>query len=422
MENNIKSRVDIGTIKRILSFMKEYKILLIVAIVAIIINTIANVVTTMYMETLIDDYIVPLIGAENPVLTGLFKAVCIMGAIYFVGVVTVFISSRLMVTVSEGTLKKIRDVMFEKMQRLPIKYFDTHTHGDIMSHYTNDTDALSQMISQSLPQLFTSALTIVAVFIAMVISNIYLTLVVMVSLFIMLSITKRIAGNSAKYFIKRQESMGKVNGYIEEMINGQKVIKVFCHEDKAKEEFDKINEELFNDTYQANKFANVLMPILVALGNIQYGFVAIAGGILAIKGIGNISVGLIVSFLQLSKTFTRPIGQISQQLNSVIMALAGGKRIFELMDQEPEKDDGYVTLVNAKYENGKLVETDERTETWAWKHQHHDGRLEYVEVKGHITLDHVDFGYEEDKTILHDITLYAKPGQKIAFVGATGAR
>ena len=418
----MKNKFDMKTIKRVLAYMtKNYKKELIISIIAIILNTIANVAASLFLQTLIDDYITPLIGIQNPIYTELFKAIAIMGTIYLTGVITIFISSRAMVTVSEGVLKIIRDEMFVKMQRLPIKYFDTHTHGDIMSRYTNDTDALSQMISQSLPQFFSSSITIITTFFAMLISNAYLTGVVILSLFVMLNVTKRIAGNSAKYFIKRQQSVGEVNGYIEEMINGQKVVKVFCHEEKAKEGFDRLNDELYEHTYQANKFANVLMPVLVALGNIQYVLVAITGGILALNGIGNITVGLIVAFLQLSKTFTRPIGQISQQLNSVVMALAGANRIFELIDTEPEKDDGYVTLVNAKYVDGILTETDEKTGIWAWKHQHHDGRLEYVELKGHIELFDVDFGYEEGKPVLHDISIYAKPGQKIAFVGATGA-
>ena len=419
MENK---KIDIKTIKRVLAYMiKNYKKELLISVIAIILNTIANVAASLFLQTLIDDYITPLIGAKNPIYTELFKAIAIMSIIYLTGVITIFVSSRAMVTVSEGVLKIIRDEMFKKMQKLPIRYFDTHTHGDIMSRYTNDTDALSQMISQSLPQFFSSSITIITTFFAMLTSNIYLTGVVILSLFLMLNVTKGIAKNSAKYFMQRQKSVGEVNGYIEEMINGQKVVKVFCHEEKAKEGFDRLNDELFDYTYKANKYANVLMPVLVALGNIQYVVVAIAGGIFALNGVGNISIGLIVAFLQLSKTFTRPIGQISGQLNSVAMALAGADRIFELMDTVPEKDDGYVTLVNAKYVDGKLTETDEKTGTWAWKHPHHDGRLEYVELKGHIELLDVDFGYEEGKPVLKDISIYAKPGQKIAFVGATGA-
>lgn len=326
-----------------------------------------------------------------------------------------------MAKISEGTIKQIRDEMFNKMQKLPIKYFDTHTHGDIMSKYTNDTDTLAQMISQGLPQFFTSGITIIVVLVSMIVSNIYLTLVVLISLVLILFITKKITSNSGKYFIKQQEAVGKLNGYIEEMINGQKVVKVFCHEDKAKEGFDKLNNELCENVYNANKFSNILGPVNGALGNVLYSLIALFGGIFAVSGIGGVSVGLIVSFLQLSKTFIRPINQISQQLNSVIMALAGSKRIFELMDEEPEKDEGYVTLVNAKYVDGVLTETNERTEMWAWKHKHHDGTVDYIELKGHIELENVDFGYDENKTVLHNISLYAKPGQKIAFVGATGA-
>ncbi len=415
-------KLDFNTIKRIFSYMKkDYKPQLILVIICIIVNTAANIASSLFLQTLVDKYITPLIGVENPVYTELIKAVGIMATFYLIGVVTIFIYTRVMVSISQGTLKKIRDEMFSKMQRLPIKYFDTHTHGDIMSHYTNDTDTLEQMIAQSMPQLISSVITVIGVFIAMIVTNVYLTVVVIISLIFMLTISKKIAGRSGKYFMRQQKQIGKVNGYIEEMINGQKVVKVFCHEEKSKEDFDKINDELFDAMNNAHKFANILMPTLVALGNIQYALVAIVGGILAVNGIGNITTGLIIAFLQLSKTFTRPIGQISQQLNSVIMALAGAKRIFELMDEKPEEDNGYVTLVNAKYENGVLTETDEKTELWAWKHPHHDGRLEYVEVKGHIELFDVDFGYEENNLVLHDISLYAKPGQKIAFVGATGA-
>ena len=415
-------KLDFNTIKRIFSYMKkDYKWLLILVIICIIVNTAANIASSLFLQTLVDKYITPLIGVENPVYTELIKAVGIMATFYLIGVVTIFIYTRVMVSISQGTLKKIRDEMFSKMQRLPIKYFDTHTHGDIMSHYTNDTDTLEQMIAQSMPQLISSVITVIGVFIAMIVTNVYLTMVVIISLIFMLTISKKIAGRSGKYFMRQQKQIGKVNGYIEEMINGQKVVKVFCHEEKSKEDFDKINDELFDAMNNAHKFANILMPTLVALGNIQYALVAIVGGVLAVNGIGNITTGLIIAFLQLSKTFTRPIGQISQQLNSVIMALAGAKRIFELMDEEPEEDNGYVTLVNAKYENGVLTETKEKTEIWAWKHPHHDGRLEYVEVKGHIELFDVDFGYEENNLVLHDISLYAKPGQKIAFVGATGA-
>lgn len=417
-----KNKIDFKILGRVIGYLtKYYKLRLAIVIICLILSTISSVAGNLYLQTLIDDYIVPLMKSENKVYTSLIKAITMMSGIYLVGVVTSYLYSVLMVKISEGTLKRIRDEMFVKMQRLPIKYFDTHTYGDIMSRYTNDTDTLSQMISQSIPQFFASFITIVVVFVSMIVTNIYLTLVVIVSLIIMVLVTKFVTQNSGKYFIKQQESVGKVNGYIEEMINGQKVVKVFCYEDKAKEKFDQLNDELCEQVYNANKFANCIGPINGALGNVQYALLAITGGILAVKGIGNVSVGLIVSFLQLSKTFIRPINQVSQQLNSVIMALAGAKRIFDLMDEEPEKDDGYVTLVNVKEVDGKLVETNEKTEKWAWKYLHQNGKLEYIEVKGHIELYDVDFSYEPDKQVLHGISLYAKPGQKIAFVGATGA-
>ena len=417
-----RPKLDMNILKRLLKYIKDnYLKRYILVFICIILVSATMVMGSLYLQVLIDDYITPLIGTENPYLIPFYKAIGVMIVIYLIGIISGFIQNWVMVDITEGMLKKIRDELFVKMQRLPIKYFDTHTHGDIMSRYTNDTDTLSQMISQSIPQVLSSAITIIAVFLAMVTTNLYLTGVVVVSMFIMLSITKMIASKSAKYFIKQQESVGKVNGYIEEMISGQKVIKVFCHEEITKENFDKINDELCENAYKANKYASILMPTLGALGNVQYIIIAIVGGLFAINGIGNITIGLIVSFLQLSKTFIRPISQISQQLNSVVMALAGAGRIFALMDEKPEEDNGYVTLVNAKYEDGKLVETEEKTGLWAWKHPHSDGSIEYVELKGHIELTNVDFGYEENKPVLHDISLYAKPGQKIAFVGATGA-
>ena len=422
MQRPPRPKMDMKILGRVMGYIfKNYKFRMLFVLFCIVLSTISSVAGNLYLETLIDDYIVPLVGAENPVFTGLLKAVGTMAIIYLVGVISSLIHTRVMVTISEGVLKDIRDEMFIKMQKLPIRYFDTNTHGDIMSRYTNDTDTLSQMIAQSIPQFFSSAITIVTVFVSMVATNIYLTLVVMLSLAVILMATKFITSRSGKYFIKRQQALGKLNGYVEEMVNGQKVIKVFCHEEKAKEDFDKLNSELCEAFYNANKYANNIGPVNGALGNVQYALLAMVGGLLAINGIGNVSVGLIVSFLQLSKTFIRPINQVSQQLNSVVMALAGAKRIFELMDQEPETDNGYVTLVNAKYVDGVLTETEEKTEMWAWKYPHHDGRLEYVEVKGYIEITDVDFGYEENKTVLHDISLYAKPGQKIAFVGATGA-
>ena len=422
MPNRPKPKLDWKMLGRLMGYiLKNYKLRLAVVIICIIINSLASVGGNLYLQVLIDDYIVPLVGQTNPVLTGLMKAIGTMITIYLVGIVASLMHSLLMVTISEGTLKLIRDEMFVKMQKLPIRYFDTNSHGDIMSRYTNDTDTLSQMIAQSIPNFFSSAITIVTVFVSMCVTNIYLTLVVMLSLSVILFATRFITSRSGKYFMRQQQAVGKLNGYVEEMIHGQKVIKVFCYEDRSKEEFEKINSELCETVYNANKYANNIGPVNGALGNIQYALLALVGGILAVNGIGNVTVGLIVSFLQLSKTFIRPINQVSQQLNSVIMALAGAKRIFELMDEKPETDNGYVTLVNAKYVDGVLTETPEKTEIWAWKYLHSDGRLEYVEVKGHIEMTEVDFGYEENKTILHDISLYAKPGQKIAFVGATGA-
>ena len=422
MENKKNMKIDFKILKRVLGYLfKDYKFRLIIVVVCLILSTVSSVAGNLYLQTLIDDYIAPLVGAENPVYILLLKAIGTMILIYAVGVIANLIYTQLMVKVKEGTIKTIRNEMFTKMEKLPIKYFDTNTHGDIMSRYTNDTDALSQMISDGIPQVFSSILTVVVVFVSMLVTNIYLTLVTMASLFIAIKATKRIAIKSGKYFIKQQESVGKVNGYIEEMINGQKIVKVFNYEENAKKKFDELNEELCENIYNANRFSNILAPVNVALGNVQYALIALVGGILAVQGIGHVSVGLIVSFLQLSKTFIRPINQISQQLNSVVMALAGAKRIFDLMDEKPEEDDGYVTLVNAKYEDGKLVESKEKTEIWAWKHTHHDGTIDYVELKGYIEFEDVDFGYEEGETVLHNISLYAKPGQKIAFVGATGA-
>ncbi len=422
MQRPPKPKMDMKILGRVMGYIfKKYKFRMLFVLFCIILSTLSSVGGNLYLEVLIDDYIVPLVGAENPVFTGLLKAIGTMAIIYLVGVISSLVHTRVMVTISEGVLKDIRDEMFIKMQELPIKYFDTNTHGDIMSRYTNDTDTLSNMIAHSIPQFFTSAITIVTVFVSMVATNIYLTLVVMLSLAVILGVTRFITSRSGRYFMRQQQAVGKLNGYVEEMINGQKVIKVFCHEQQSKDGFDKLNEELCESVYNANKYANNIGPVNGALGNIQYALLALVGGLLAINRIGNVSVGLIVSFLQLSKTFIRPINQVSQQLNSVVMALAGAKRIFDLMDQEPEKDEGYVTLVNAKYVDGVLTETEEKTEMWAWKHPHKDGRLEYVEVKGDIEMTNVDFGYEENKTVLHDISLYAKPGQKIAFVGATGA-
>ena len=417
-----KPQIKKGTIKRLLSYItKKYKKQFIAVFICIILSSIANVFGSLFLQTLIDDYITPLLGIENPVYTELLKAIGFMAIIYVIGIISTYLYNRIMAVISQGVLKDIRDEMFEKMERLPIRYFDTHAHGDIMSHYTNDTDTLRQMLSQSLPHIIMSIMTIVVIFFGMLYMSPILTGFVIIFTILTVIITKTISSKSSRYFIGQQVSLGKVNGYIEEMLNGQKVIKVFTHEEKSIEEFKKLNNQLNKDMYSANKFINILMPIANNLGNLQYVLIAIIGTILTINGTLNLTIGVIISFLQLTRSFTQPINQVMNQLNSVIMALAGAGRIFEMLDEEPEKDEGYVTLVNIKKENDKLIETEERTGIWAWKHPHHDGSIEYVELKGHIELTNVDFGYEENKMVLHDISLYAKPGQKIAFVGATGA-
>lgn len=418
-----------NTLKRLLGYLGNYKGKVILVVVCILLNALASVMSSLFIQRLIDDYITPLLLQAAPVFDGLFRAIVQMAVIYVVGIVAGLIYNRTMAVISQGTLKKIRDDMFEHMQSLPIKYFDTHTHGDVMSHYTNDTDTLRQMLSQSLPQLLSSLVTIVSVFFAMLYLSLWMTIFILVFIFLILQIVRIVAGRSSIYFIKQQQNIGDVNGYIEEMINGQKVVKVFCHEDEAKKIFDEKNEALCNSMTTANTYANILMPIMGNMGNVLYVLLAVVGGSLAISGVTNISLqgmgtltlGTIASFLTMSRGFINPIAQVSQQLNAVIMALAGATRIFELMDEPSEEDHGYVTLVNARYENGELKECPERTGLWAWKHPHGDGTLTYEELKGNVVLDHVDFGYEEDKLVLHDISLYAKPGQKVAFVGATGA-
>ncbi|MCX7714988.1 MAG: ABC transporter ATP-binding protein/permease [Clostridia bacterium] len=410
------------TIKRLMSYIgKQYKLRFALVLVCIFFSGIAGVLGSMFLKVLIDDYISPLLLQENPVFDGLLRAILIMFIVYMVGTLSTYLYNRLMVVVAQGVLKRIRDEMFAHMQTLPIKFFDTHTHGDIMSYYTNDTDTLRQVMTQSLPQMFLAVITIFTVFFVMLFTSVYLTVLVLLFIAFMLFITKKIGGMSASFFVKQQQSLGKLNGYIEEMINGQKVVKVFCHEDEAKKQFDAYNDELCENATQANVYANIFMPIMANLGNIQYVLIAIVGGALAVSGIGGLTLGAIASFLQLSKSFTMPITQISQQINSIVMALAGAERIFSLMDENPEEDDGYVTLVNAKYDGDKLIETSERTGIWAWKHPHKDGSITYTKVTGDVRFYDVDFGYDENKTVLHNITLYAKPGEKIAFVGATGA-
>ena len=410
------------TIRRILSYISGgYRVRLVVVLCCILLSALANVIGSMFLQTLIDDYITPLLGMNHPVFTGLLHAILVMGLIYLVGVASTFLYNWLMVTVSQGVLKNIRDRMFAHMQSLPIKYFDTHTHGDTMSHYTNDTDTLRQMISQSVPQMFSSVITVVSVFCAMVMTSIPLTLLVLAFVAFMLFLVKKIGGQSGKYFVRLQRSLGAVNGYIEEMVSGQKVVKVFCHEKKAREEFDALNEKLREEASAANVYANILMPIMGNLGHLQYVLIAMVGGALAIGGVGGLTLGGIAAFLQLSRSFTQPISQISQQFNSVIMALAGAERIFDLMDEEPEQDDGYVTLVHAKLENGQLTESETRTGMWAWKHPHGNGTVTYTRLTGEVEFFDVDFGYEPEKLVLHNITLDAQPGEKMAFVGATGA-
>lgn len=415
-------KIDKGTLKRLLKYItSKYKIAMIFVVICIIISSIANVAGSLFLKTLIDNYIEPLLLVENPVFTGLLQAIGIMALIYLVGVISTFVYRRIMAVVSQGILKQIRDEMFDKMQTFSIKYFDTHTHGEIMSYYTNDTDTLSQMISQSLPQLISSIITIISVLVAMIALSVPLTIFILVFVFLMLQVTGKIAMKSGKYFAIQQKNLAEMNGYIEEMMNGQKVVKVFTYEEEAKKKFDDINKALQGSSEKANKYAAILMPILNNLGNLEYVLVAIIGGFIALNFEGTLTIGAIASFLQLTKSFNQPINQISSQITSIIMAMAGAERIFKFIDNEPEQDEGYVTLVNAKKVNGEIVETEEHTGMWAWKHPHHDGRLTYEELKGHIELTDVDFGYEPNKLVLHDISLYAKPGQKIAFVGATGA-
>ena len=413
------------TLARLLRYFRGgYAVQFTVVLVCILFSAVTNVAGSMFLRVLIDDYIAPLLLQASPVFTGLVHAISLMALVYLVGIVSTFLYNRIMVSISQGILKQVRDEMFERMQKLPIRYFDTHTHGDLMSHFTNDTDTLQQMLSQSVPQMFSSLMTIIAVFIAMLVTNVWLTLFVLLGIFVMLVVVKRIGGQSARFFLEQQTALGKVNGYIEEMIGGQKVVKVFCHEEKCKEQFDELNDALRESAKNANTFANILMPIMMNIGNLLYVLVAVVGGTLALSGIvgGSITIGVIASFLQLTKSFTQPVTQISQQFNSIIMALAGAERIFELMDEEPEQDNGYVTLVNAKYDkDDNLTETPEKTNIWAWKHPHEDGTITYEQVRGDVRFYDVDFGYNPDKIVLHNITLYAEPGQKVAFVGATGA-
>lgn len=402
--------------------LKKNKIKIIIVFVCIFISVLANVQGTLFIQTLIDSYITPMIGAENPDFMPLLLAIGKVALFYLIGVAATYTYSRIMVYVTQGTMRDIRLDIFTHMENLPIKYFDTHAHGDIMSVYTNDVDTLRQMISQSLTQVFQSIITIIAVLVSMISLSLPLTIVNLVIIFLMLIVTTKIAGRSGKFFIKQQNALGKENGYIEEMMNGQKVVKVFNHEKKSIEEFKELNDNLFAASYNANKFANIIGPVNAQLGNVNYVICAIIGGLFALNGFWGFTLGGLVSFLSFNKSFSQPINQVSQQFNSIIMALAGAERVFELLDEEIEVDDGYVTLVNAKYENGELRETEERTGLWAWKHTHQEsGKTEYRELKGAIVMDDVDFGYTDEKIVLHNVDLYANPGQKLAFVGSTGA-
>ena len=411
----------LGTVKRLMLYIiMRHKFIFTVVVVCVLLNSFVTVASSVYMQILIDDYITPLITEEAPVLTGMIYSLVVIGIIYAVGVLSALIYNKMMVKVSQGTLKDIRDDMFSHIQKLPVRYFDTHTHGDIMSHYTNDTDTLRQFISQGLPQFISSFVTIIFVVASMIVSNIPLTLLVMAVTAVIVTVTKKIGGASAKYFIRQQKTLGNVTGFIEEMVNGQKVIKVFCHEEKAKQGFDEENEKLFCDADMANKFGNILMPAVMQLGNLQYVLIALIGGLMAIGGVGGVTVGMIVAFLNLSKAFCMPISQIGQQISMVAMALAGAKRIFELIDEEPEKDGGYITL--EKIDGKKTADSKDAGEPakLVWKDDS-GSDVSYTELKGNIEFKHVDFGYEKGKEILHDINIRALSGEKVAFVGATGA-
>ena len=402
---------------------RDYKLHCIIVFVLIFVGVIANVQGTMFTKDLIDKYITPfLLSTDTPNFSPLAHAIGRVAVFYGIGVVATYAYNRIMINVTQGTLMNLRNDLFEHMEKLPIKYFDTHAHGDIMSIYTNDIDTLRQMISQSIPQIINSGFTIISVLISMLILNIPLTIVTLVMVAVMIWGTKKAAGQSGKYFLEQQKNLGKVNGYIEEMMNGQKVVKVFCHEEESKKEFKELNEALFVSADRANTFANLLGPLNAQIGNISYVICAIVGGVLALNHVGGFTLGGLASFLTFNKSFSMPINQVSQQMNAIVMALAGAERIFTLLGEEVEVDDGYVTLVNVKDENGTLVESEKRTGRWAWKHVHQaDGTVDYVELQGNVVFDGVDFGYNDDKIVLHDVKLYAEPGQKIAFVGSTGA-
>ena len=409
--------------KRILAYvMKQYKFQVILVLCCILLGVFAQVQGTLFMQTLIDSYILPLLAEKSNDFSGLLHAITRVACFYGVGILAVFIQNRTMAKIAQGTLKRLRDDLFVHMQTLPIKYFDSHAHGDIMSVYTNDIDTLRQLISQSLPQLVNTIITVVSVFLSMLYLSVPLSVLTLVMVGAMMLATKYLTGNSGKYFLKQQQELGKVNGYIEEMMNGQKVVKVFCHEDAAIKEFNELNDELFHSADKANAYSLVAMPVNGQLGNLSYVLCAVVGGALAIGGVGSLTLGKLASFLTFNKSFNQPITQISMQLNSVVMALAGGARIFALLDEKPEVNEGDITLVHAKFQaDDTLTETNEPTGIWAWKKQNADGTVTYTQLKGDIVFKDVDFGYDEGKIVLHDINLYGRPGQKIAFVGSTGA-
>lgn len=426
-ENQKKRRVDKNTLKtakRLLGYVTStYKVRFVAVFICILMSAIASISVSLSLRFLLDDYIIPLIGKQDPNFSELYRALTVLGTIFLCGVIATFIYTRLMVTIGQGVLRRLRDEMFEHMQTLPIRYFDQNTNGSIMSLYTNDTDTLRQMISQAIPQVLMSSLTIVVTFISMLVLSPLLTLLAVVMIFVLVSVARFIGGNSGKYFIRQQIDIANVTGFVEERMNGQRVVKIFNHEKNSEEEFDKLNEQLFISAANANGFANMMGPVIGNIGNLQFVLTAVLGGFLSISGVGGITLGVMASYLQFTKSFTQPFMQVAQQFNSVIMALAGAERIFQMIDEEPEVDEGYVTLVNAwRNEDGTLVEWKDRTGIWAWKHPHQaDGTVTYTEVKGDVRFFDMSFGYTDDHMVLHDLSLYAKPGQKIAFVGSTGA-
>lgn len=427
MSKNQKSGVSKNTAKtakRLLKYVTGmYKVQFVIVFVCILLSSVASISVSLSLKFLLDDFIIPLIGQKQPNFAELYQAMAVLGCIFLVGVVSTFVYTRMMVTIGQGVLKQVRDDMFEHMQTLPIRYFDQNTNGSIMSLYTNDTDTLIQMINQSIPQALMSFFTIIVTFISMLILSPLLTVLAVVMIGVLLLVTKKIGGNSGKFFVRQQIALADVTGYVEERMNGQRVVKVFNHENKSKEEFDKLNEQLFESAANANTFANMMGPVIGNIGNLQFVLTAVLGGFLSVQGVGGITLGVMASYLQFTKSFTQPFMQVAQQFNSIVMALAGAERIFNLIDEEPEMDEGYVELVNAKKDaQGNIVECKERTGMWAWKHPHEaDGTVTYTELKGDVRFEDVTFGYNSDKVILQDISLFAKPGQKLAFVGSTGA-